>query len=152
MIAVFCPMSELRNPTLALNRYLEDRVLGATPLELVQILYDAALASVRSARRHLASGDILARSREITRGQLLVGELTSSLDRKAGGELGDRLFELYDYMQRRLTEAHIEQSDEPLAEVGSLLSTLLEGWRPRHENVRSETRVAIEESGVLVCG
>jgi len=131
---------------------LENRVLGATPLELVQILYDAALASVRAARRHLASGHIQARSREITCGQLLVGELTSSLDRKAGGEMGDRLFELYDYMQRRLTEANIEQSDEPLAEVGSLLSTLLEGWRPRHENARVETCVPVDESAVLVCG
>jgi flagellin-specific chaperone FliS len=42
--------------------------------------------------------------------------------------LGSNLIELYDYMQRRLIVANVEQSDPPLAEVAQLLATLLEGW------------------------
>jgi flagellin-specific chaperone FliS len=38
------------------------------------------------------------------------------------------LIELYDYLQRRLLEANIRQIDEPLAEAGRLISTLLEAW------------------------
>ena len=46
------------------DAYLESRVLSANPLELICILYQFALDSVRDARRHLAAGDIVARSRE----------------------------------------------------------------------------------------
>jgi hypothetical protein len=35
---------------------------------------------------------------------------------------------LYDYIQRRLLEANIQQSDAPLAEGLGLLSTLSEAW------------------------
>ena len=36
--------------------------------------------------------------------------------------------QLYDYMLGRLTEANIQQSDAPLAEVLGLLCTLAEAW------------------------
>ena len=51
-----------------------------------------------------------------------------SLDHERGGELSQRLAQLYDYMQRRLLEANAKQIDEPMAEVLGLLSTLGEAW------------------------
>ena len=49
------------------DAYLESRVLSASPLELICFLYQYALDSVRDARRHLAAGDIVARSRAVCR-------------------------------------------------------------------------------------
>lgn len=112
----------------AQDMYLESRILSADGVELVQILYQAALESVGKARRHLREGDIAARSREITRAAAVVAELAASLDREAGGDLSRNLLELYDYMQRKLLEANFYQSDPILAEVSRLLATLLEGW------------------------
>jgi flagellar secretion chaperone FliS len=110
------------------DAYLESRVLTADPIELVNLLYQACTEAVRGARRHLAEGQIAERSREINKAYEIVIELATSLDHERGGEISQRLALLYDYMQRRLLEANMRQSDEPLAEVLGLLSTLSEAW------------------------
>jgi flagellar secretion chaperone FliS len=108
--------------------YLEGRILSADPLELVRMLYQGAGNAVREARRSLAEGDILGRSRAILRAYEILVELTGALDRSRAGELGERLASLYDYMQRRLIDANLQQADAPLADVLSLLATLAEAW------------------------
>jgi flagellar protein FliS len=128
------------------DRYLEARVMSASPMELVRMLYDAAQQSVRDARRHLAAGDIAARSDRISRAIEVLAELSNSLDRDRGGEIARELAELYDYIERRLIDANFRQADEPLAEVLGLLETLSVGWAeaagaPAAEPVRTpETR------------
>ena len=108
--------------------YLESRVLSADPIELVRMLYQGATGAVREARRSLADGDIAARSRSIRKAYEILAELTTALDHARGGEISLRLAALYDYMQRRLIDANLQQQDAPLAEVLRLLSTLAEGW------------------------
>jgi flagellar protein FliS len=110
------------------NHYMEARVLSASPVELVRILYGAAQRAVREARRHLASRDVAARSREISRAVQILVELSTALDREKGGELAHQLIELYDYLQRRLIDANLRQEDAPLAEVERLLGTVAEAW------------------------
>ncbi|MCD6030828.1 MAG: flagellar protein FliS [Thermomicrobiales bacterium] len=122
------------------DAYLEGRILSADPLELVRLLYQGCSDAVREARRRLADGDIAGRSRAITRAYEILAELIYSLDRERGGEIGERLALLYDYMQRRLIEANCRQEDAPLAEVVSLLATLGEAW----ESVQQQTRPAAE--------
>jgi len=108
---------------------LETQVYSATPIELVRMLFDAAVDSVRAARRHLAEGKIAERSRAITKTYRILAELYGALDRQRGGELGARLASLYDYMQRRLLDANFRQADDGLAEVEKLLLPLQEAWR-----------------------
>ena len=110
------------------DAYLESRVLTADPLELVNLLYQACTQAVREARYHLADGRIAERSREINKACEIVIELAAALDHERGGEISQRLALLYDYMQRRLLEANMQQSDAPLADVLGLLSTLAEAW------------------------
>jgi flagellar secretion chaperone FliS len=113
---------------MSINTYEENQILSASPVELVRILYAAAVRSVREARDHLRTGDIVSRSREISRAQMILLELAGSVDRSKGKDFADRLLELYDYMLARLAEANTGQKDAPLAEVSALLSTLHEGW------------------------
>ena len=111
------------------DSYLENRILGASPLELVAILYQEASKSVREAIGQLDAGDIRARSRAVTRAQLILMELVNSLDLEAGGSIARSLAELDDYMQIRLTEANAAQSRKQLEEVARLLGILEEGWK-----------------------
>jgi len=99
----------------------------ADPLELVHLLYEAAIDAVREARRHLAEGEIAARcvpspghshSAELVAASITIAAARS---RTPGA--------LYDYMQRRLLDANFRQADEPLAEVLGLLATLAEAWQ-----------------------
>ena len=120
------------------DAYLESRVLSADPLELVHLLYEAAIEAVREARRYLAAGEIAARSRSITKAFGILQELVAALDHERGGEISGRLGQLYDYMQRRLLEANFQQTDQPLAEVLGLLATLAEAW----QGVKRQTQPA----------
>jgi len=108
---------------------LEAQVLAATPMELVEMLFDAAVKSVVEARRHLAEGRIPERGRAVTKTVEIMTELSRSLDHSVGGELSARLAGLYDYVARRVMEANYEQTDGGLAEAERLLRTVHEGWR-----------------------
>jgi flagellar protein FliS len=110
------------------DAYLESRVLAADPVELVSLLYQACTQAVREARCNLAAGQIAERSREINKACAIVIELATSLDHERGGEISQRLALLYDYMERRLLQANMQQSDAPLADVLGLLTTLSEAW------------------------
>jgi flagellar protein FliS len=110
-------------------QYLEAEVLGADPVKLVNLLYSGAIEAAGAARRYLAKGDIARRSRQINRVWGILFELLQSLDRERGGEIATQLAALYIYMQQRLMEANMRQTDAPLAEVESLLGTLAEAWR-----------------------
>jgi flagellar protein FliS len=109
--------------------YQEARIESADPIELVALLYDGAIDAVRRARFCLAQGDIEGRGRAISKTAAIILELSGSLDHQSGGELSQRLADLYAYIQQRLSEAHLKQKDEPLAESERLLTTLSEGWR-----------------------
>jgi len=112
----------------AYELYVEDGIESADPLELVRLLYERAIGALREARQALAAGEILARSRAISKASAIVIELNSALDHARGGDISRRLAALYEYMLRRLLEANLQQSDALLAEVLGLLSTLAEGW------------------------
>jgi len=124
------------------DAYLESRVLSADPVELIRLLYQTGISAVQDARRHLADGKILERSRAITKASQVLIQLTTSLDHERGGALSRRLAALYDYLLRRLTEANFQQRDEPLAEVLSLLATLAEGWEGVRPTTQSEPPAA----------
>jgi flagellar biosynthetic protein FliS len=51
-----------------------------------------------------------------------------TLDSSGGGEISRNLLGLYGYMQNRLLEANLSQTDAPLAEVQGLLSELHGAW------------------------
>jgi len=117
-----------------INTYEENRILSASPLGLVRILYTAATRAVQNARQHLRAGDIAARSREISKAQEILLELGSAVDASKAPEFSERLLALYDYMQARLIEANMEQKDGPLAIVDNLLRTLQEAWSQIEES------------------
>ncbi len=110
------------------DRFFETEILTADPLSLVRLLYRGAIDSVASAKQHLMAGRIADRGRQIAKAQAILDELTRALDPAAGGEIARNLRELYDYMQRQLNQANINQQAGPLIEVESLLRELLTSW------------------------
>jgi flagellar protein FliS len=111
------------------SAYLESRILSANPLGLVNILYEHAIFEVQQARQSLASRDVAGRSGSISKAIAIIGELQSSLDYEAGGEIATNLGQLYQYMRAQLTAGNVRQSESPLAEVAGLLESLGDAWR-----------------------
>jgi flagellar protein FliS len=111
-----------------MNPYIEQKILNADPIELIRILYQHGILSLREAREHLRAGRIAERARCINRALAMLAELNTSLRPEAAPDVARRLSDLYCYMMRRLTTANFEQKDEPLAEVLGLMTTLSEAW------------------------
>jgi flagellar protein FliS len=120
------------------HEYITQRVQTASPLELIRILYEAALQTVDEALRALQSGDILGRGRAVTKTIEILSELQIALRYDVQKEYCSTLAGLYGYMQSQLIRAHSEQSESLLLEVSRLLHTLLEGWTGAMENLSSD--------------
>ena len=111
-----------------MNRYFEETVLNADPVELIRLLYQKVISCVRDAREHLREKRIGERAAAINRAYTVLTELTAALRPEVAPELSGRLRNLYFYIQQRLLDANMEQADRPLAEALLLLTALEEGW------------------------
>jgi flagellar protein FliS len=115
-------------PTHPQTGYLADRVLTASPLELIRMLYEGALSAVDLAIEMLRTNDIMARGKAVTKAVDIIHELGASLRNRPQPEIASGLAELYGYMTTRLLEAHAKKSEPALLEVSRLLKCLYEGW------------------------
>ena len=108
---------------------LETGVSAASPHRMILLLHDGALRAVGDARRSLAAGQVAARGQAISRAIGIVEQgLAHSLDLRRGGALASQLHDLYDYINRRLLLANLNNDDAPLAEVADLLANLRGAW------------------------
>jgi flagellar protein FliS len=124
--------------------YLNNNVATGNPVGLVTALYEGAIKAVQEARHCLETEEIWGRSKAISKAVDILTELILSLDHEKGGDLSKRLQELYGYMQHRLLTAHANQEDEPMAEVISLLTNLLDGWYKVGEQLAQEATDAAQ--------
>lgn len=110
------------------SRYVENQILSADPMGLVRLLYQGAIDSLLQAASFFSEGKIQERSAAISKAMQIVVELQTSLNMDAGGEIAQRLAQLYAYIQERLVEANAEQKMPPLQEAIKLLNILYGGW------------------------
>src|SRR5689334_18427773 len=71
----------------ARSSYREAAVRGATPVQLVILLYEQGIEDLRRAIIALEKNDIEARTREINHALMVIGQLQASLDMERGGEV-----------------------------------------------------------------
>jgi len=111
------------------NVGLETGVEAADPHKLILMLYEGAMLSLVEAKRHMAEREIAAKGRALSRAITIIENgLKASLDVEAGGELGERLAALYDYMAERLLHANLHNRPELIDEVSRLLGELRGAW------------------------
>lgn len=108
--------------------YRRLHVESRTPLELVVLLYDAALARLNDARGAIDRGDLPAFRDAISRVLGIVAELQNTLDMGAGGDIAKSLDSLYSFVTTALMDASARASASPLEGVETVLSTLRDAW------------------------
>lgn len=112
------------------NIGLETKVLGATPEQLITMLFDGALAAVAKAQLYLQNGDIQGRGGAISKAIDIVDSgLKASIDMEAGGELARNLAATYDLIIRNLLQANLNADAEKLQLAQRLLSDIGDAWR-----------------------
>ncbi|MFZ4498445.1 MAG: flagellar export chaperone FliS [Burkholderiales bacterium] len=118
---------------------LELSIHSAQPVELIVLLYDGAIESVRRAGLLLKAGDVPGKAREITRATNIISELHAVID-LSQGEVAANLAALYDYMRGQLLQANLHNSGGKLDEIAALLATLREAWAELVERSREKSR------------
>lgn len=109
---------------------VESGVMSASPHQLIVMLFDGALASIRAARLHLQDGRIGARAEAISKALDIINNgLRAALDSERGGEVAAQLDSLYDYIARRLIEANLRQDINALDESERLIEEIASAWR-----------------------
>lgn len=103
-------------------------VESADPHALVQMLFDGALARLNRAKLCCERQDFEGRNEALGSAIAILDGLSGSLDHDKGGELSANLEALYDYMQRRLHRANVDNDDTAILEVTDLIRTVAEAW------------------------
>ena len=103
-------------------------VLDASPHQLVALMLAGARERACLAIACLERGDLPRKSQAISDASAIIGGLNGALDMTAGGEIADGLQALYDYAQRRLLEANLNNDRAPLDEINDLLGDIESAW------------------------
>jgi flagellar protein FliS len=103
---------------------------GASPHQVICLLFEALLRSLHTARGALARGDIEAKGEAIGKAVRILEEgLKSGLDMEAGGELAINLNGVYNYSILRLTTANLKNDVSLIEEVTQLIVPVFDAWK-----------------------
>ena len=103
---------------------------GASPHQVICLLFEALLRSLQSARGALARGDIDTKGEAIGKAVRILEEgLKSGLDMDAGGELAVNLNGVYNYSILRLTTANLKNDASLIEEVTQLIVPVFDAWK-----------------------
>ena len=108
----------------------ETSVSGASPHQLVNLLFEALQQSLMSAKGAMLSGDIPAKGRSIGRSVRILEEgLKASLDTERGGALAANLRSVYDYCIFKISEANLRNDVALIDEVVRVIHPVADGWK-----------------------
>lgn len=111
------------------RQYQQTEVMTSSGVQIVVLLYDAAIQAIELARRGISTNNLPDKARFIGRALSIVGELNSVLDFERGGEIAKSLHRLYEYMLAELVEANARNNAYHLEGPLRCLMTLREAWR-----------------------
>lgn len=110
------------------NVNTQAQAVDASPHRLIQMLMEGGLTRLAQARGAMEREQFALKGELIGKAIGIIGGLREGLNFEQGGELAHNLDNLYDYMNRRLLEANLKNSVEPLDEVADLLRNVKTGW------------------------
>jgi flagellar secretion chaperone FliS len=122
--------------------YRESEVRGASPMQLVILLYEQTLRDLRRALAALARGDVEARTREINHALLVIGHLQGSLDKRQGGRVAVNLEKFYNQLRTGLVDAQCTQSTAGLELQIERLTRVHSAWRQAEQSLTAPAREA----------
>ena len=110
------------------NTAIDARCETSNKRDLVIMMYDAAIDSIRLAREHALRQEKRAASSSTSRALSILSALRETLDRSQGGSVAVHLDDFYQFLMRRLVHTAGGASTEDLAECQDLLGQVREAW------------------------
>jgi flagellar protein FliS len=128
----------MANLTASPQAYRRGAVLAASPIELVVILYDGARRFLRQATAAMNEGQIERAHITLRHAEMIIGHLDGTLDLEQGGDVAQRLRDIYGFCLRHLNKARMDQDAAMVEQVHDLLGDLRAAW----SQIASENPVA----------
>lgn len=110
------------------HEYQKTAVNGASPLQLVIMLYDGALRFMEAGKKAIADRDLEKQNESLQRAQKIIFELMSCLDLNSGGEVAKNLMALYSYAIDQLVAANLADDVAGIDRAMQVFTDLREGW------------------------
>ena len=110
------------------TRYRETEVLTATPGQLVVLLYDHLLVSLRRARAAMEAGDAEQQGDQLEKSRNVLTELLVTLDRERGGEVAANLSALYSFLLGELVQVGVRGDVARLDRVTHMIGELRDAF------------------------
>lgn len=111
----------------AFNAYKQNSVTTASPGELTLMLYNGCLKFLTRAKKAIEEKNIEEKNTNIQKAQAIISELMSTLNKDL--EVSKQMIPLYDYMNRRLMEANINNDSTIITEVEGLVTEFRDTWK-----------------------
>src|SRR5574344_1911795 len=111
------------------NQYKQNEIETATPEQILILLYDAAIRFLIKAKQAIEEKNIQETHNNIVACENIILEFMSTIDMKNGGDLDQRLYNLYDYFYNTLVEANMQKDMRKVNEVLTHLKGLRETWQ-----------------------
>ncbi len=104
------------------------RVQDASPHRLIQLMFEGLLARLATARGQIQRRDYQGKGQSLANALAVINALQQCLDMDKGGELARNLDALYDYCQKRLFAANVQNDVSIVDEVTQLVERIKSGW------------------------
>jgi flagellar secretion chaperone FliS len=108
--------------------YQDSAVRGATPIELVILLYDSAIEDMRRALTAMQKSDIETRANEIGHALMVLQQLQGTLDFERGGSAAKQFEQFYNLVRAKLLEAQLRGSAELMQQQIRYMSEVRDCW------------------------
>jgi len=118
------------------NQYKQTSVETSDRGRLIILVYDHCLKWCGIAREAIQAGNTARRALAVRKIQDGITELNCSLNMEAGGDISKNLRRLYDFYSNHLLEGSLQNSEQHVIEVQTMMSSLREGWLQAINNVR----------------
>ena len=127
----------------ALNQYknidLQARIEGASPYELILLLLQGARSHIASSINHIKHQQLSQKGERISKTISILDELRSALNHEIDPEMTANLDQLYDYIQRILFKANLDNNIDLLQEANSLLEQVHTAWLGMKDKISDTT-------------
>ena len=126
----------MRHPA---HSYRQFSVQGASPLGLVVMLYDGAIASMQRAITAMEANHISEKCSHLNRALAIIAQLEGTLNFERGGEVAQTLKRFYDYSRTQALKANLENSPEILRALVRHFASVREAWHQAEHGASPST-------------
>ena len=125
-----------------IDAYKHTNIETADRGKLLLMVYDHCIKWCIVAREAINKKQIVARTKAIFKVQDGITELICSLDMEKGGDISKNLRRLYYFYNNHLTQANVQNSEQHIIDVQTMLEGLRDAWVGAILNLRQNKELA----------